>query len=195
MKRIILMVLVLLEFIITFLLKWFQDQIIDYLFLVSLFADVFILFSLVVLFIILNKKMSKNKSMYEYFIILIYILNILVILFFPFRKIKTNLEFDLYMNDRLEIINLVKQQKSIYNDNNIFVLPNEYKKVSTSGEIIIYKNNTEDTMIGFWIFRGMMSGSVLLMYSSGGEDLIMDSSIDIQQINQLDENWFYVEIK
>lgn len=195
MKKNILMVLVLLEFIITFLLKWFQDQIIDYLFLVSIFADVFILFSFIVLFIILNKNMSKNKSMFECFIILIYILNILVILFFPFRKIKTKLEFDLYMNDRLEIINLVKQQKSIYNDNNIFVLPNEYKKVSTSGKIIIYKNSSEDTMIGFWIFRGMMSGSVQIIYSSGGEDLIMNSNLDIQHIAQLAENWFYVEIK
>lgn len=195
MKKNILMVLVLLEFIITFLLKWFQDQIIDYLFLVSIFADVFILFSFIVLFIILNKKMSKNKSMFECFIILIYILNILVILFFPFRKIKTKLEFDLYMNDRLEIINLVKQQKSIYNDNNIFVLPNEYKKVSTSGKIIIYKNSSEDTMIGFWIFRGMMSGSVQIIYSSGGEDLIMNSNLDIQHIAQLAENWFYVETK
>ncbi len=139
--------------------------------------------------------MSKNKSMFECFIILIYILNILVILFFPFRKIKTKLEFDLYMNDRLEIINLVKQQKSIYNDNNIFVLPNEYKKVSTSGKIIIYKNSSEDTMIGFWIFRGMMSGSVQIIYSSGGEDLIMNSNLDIQHIAQLAENWFYVEIK
>ena len=195
MKKNILMVLVLLEFIITFLLKWFQDQIIDYLFLVSIFADVFILFSFIILFIILNKKMSKNKSMFECFIILIYILNILVILFFPFRKIKTKLEFDLYMNDRLEIINLVKQQKSIYNDNNIFVLPNEYKKVSTSGKIIIYKNSSEDTMIGFWIFRGMMSGSVQIIYSSGGEDLIMNSNLDIQHIAKLAENWFYVEIK
>ena len=195
MKKNILMVLVLLEFIITFLLKWFQDQIIDYLFLVSIFADVFILFSFIVLFIILNKNMSKNKSMFECFIILIYILNILVILFFPFRKIKTKLEFDLYMNDRLEIINLVKQQKSIYNDSNIFVLPNEYKKVSTSGKIIIYKNSSEDTMIGFWIFRGMMSGSVQIIYSSGGEDLIMNSNLDIQHIAQLAENWFYVEIK
>ncbi len=195
MKKNILMVLVLLEFIITFLLKWFQDKIIDYLFLVSIFADVFILFSFIVLFMILNKNMSKNKSMFECFIILIYILNILVILFFPFRKIKTKLEFDLYMNDRLEIINLVKQQKSIYNDNNIFVLPNEYKKVSTSGKIIIYKNSSEDTMIGFWIFRGMMSGSVQIIYSSGGEDLIMNSNFDIQHIAKLAENWFYVEIK
>lgn len=74
-------------------------------------------------------------------------------------------------------------------------LPNKYKKLSTSGQIFIYQNNEEGQVIGFWVFRGMLSGSIKVIYSTGGEDLIKNNEKGhpIIKIEKLKDNWYYVE--
>ncbi|MBQ7031423.1 MAG: hypothetical protein IJN13_03515 [Bacilli bacterium] len=73
-------------------------------------------------------------------------------------------------------------------------LPNKYKKVSTSGEVAVYQNDEDGKVVAFWIFRGMQSGSVQLIYSTGGEELIMDNETGhpIVSIDKLKDNWYYV---
>lgn len=50
-------------------------------------------------------------------------------------------------------------------------------------------------MISFWIYRGVLSGNVELIYSSGGKNLIYEikNNSEIVKIVELDENWYYVE--
>ena len=45
-------------------------------------------------------------------------------------------------------------------------LLDKYKKVSTSGEVAVYQNDENGKVIGFGIFKGMLSGSVQLVYST-----------------------------
>lgn len=56
----------------------------------------------------------------------------------------------------------------------------KYKYVSSDGEIYVYQNDENGTVIGFWILRGMLSGSVELIYSEGEENLIRENNWDIQ---------------
>ena len=48
-------------------------------------------------------------------------------------------------------------------------------------------------MIGFYIFRGLaVSGSVELVYSSGGEELIRANAHSIEELTPLKEHWYYM---
>lgn len=69
-------------------------------------------------------------------------------------------------------------------------LPDKCKKVSTSGELAVYQNDGYGKLIGFWVFRGMLSDSVQLVYSTGGEQLIISSYIEhpIISIDKLKDN-------
>ena len=71
-------------------------------------------------------------------------------------------------------------------------LPGKYNFTSSDGEIHIYQNDDEQ-VICFWVFRGMLSGSVELVYISGNESLIYDNILDIYSVDKLKEHWYLVE--
>ncbi|MBQ3263020.1 MAG: hypothetical protein IJH52_07580 [Oscillospiraceae bacterium] len=71
-------------------------------------------------------------------------------------------------------------------------LPAGYRRLSSDGEVFVYQNDKNGQVICFWVFRGMMSGSFELIYSSGGEELIRANET-VVNIEQLKENWYYVE--
>lgn len=73
-------------------------------------------------------------------------------------------------------------------------LPLYQRKLSDSGQIRVLKNDNEGTLIVFWIFRGLLSGSRKLMYSTGGEQLIRENeSHEIIEIIYIKNRWYYVE--
>lgn len=45
-------------------------------------------------------------------------------------------------------------------------LLDKYKKVTTSGEVTVYQNDENGKVIGFGIFKGMLSVFVQLVYST-----------------------------
>lgn len=53
----------------------------------------------------------------------------------------------------------------VYDLGNVELL-DKYKKVSTSREVTVYQNDENGKVIGFGIFKGMLSGSVQLVYST-----------------------------
>lgn len=112
---------------------------------------------------------------------------------FPYREIKTKVEFNKYEIQRLEIIEMIKDEKLIPDEFNNVVLPDDYKNCSVDGEAYIYQNNIEGIEISFWMFRGMQSGSVELIYSTG-EELIRknESGPQIRKIEKIQDNWYLV---
>ena len=66
---------------------------------------------------------------------------------------------------------------------------------STSGEVTVYENDNDGVLICFWIMRGVLSGSVQLMYSSGAEALIYknETGHKITYVEKLKDNWYWVE--
>ena len=69
-----------------------------------------------------------------------------------------------------------------------------YKYLSVDGEVYVYQNDEDGTQIGFWIHRGVLTGSEELMYSSNGEKLIKENETDhpIKRIKKLNKYWYYV---
>ncbi|MBR3136221.1 MAG: hypothetical protein IKG32_04300 [Clostridia bacterium] len=74
-------------------------------------------------------------------------------------------------------------------------LPWGLRRVSASGQALVLQNDERGQVVAFWIFRGMLSGSMLLVYSSGGEELIRASQEGpfITRIEQARDTWYYVE--
>ena len=113
---------------------------------------------------------------------------------FPFRESKFRLELNLYEDERLEIIKMIEDNKLKVDELGNVELPDKYKNVSTSEEVAVYQNDEDGKVIGFWVFRGMQSGSVQLIYSTGGEQLIIDNETghSIVNVDKLKDNWYYI---
>lgn len=195
MKKYRLLILSVSFFIIQFLNRWFSDQLFNKLFLLYSLLN----FTLFILFIKLSvnivNDIKKNKTADNVVALIILIVSFLLTLCFPYREIKTKVELAFFENDRNEIIKMLKDKEITPDKYGNAKLPNKYKKISTSGEVYIYQNDDNGMVIGFWIFRGMMSGSTELIYSTGGENLIRENENGhpIVSINKLKENWYYVK--
>lgn len=182
-------------FILTFFMGWNSDKIYDRIFFVPIFLDGFIiLLNLIfILFAIISRRISKSKL--TLIGIIIIIISIICRFVFPFRNVRTALELYIYEDERLYIIEKVKDNKIEIDENGNANLPKKLKKVSSDGKITVYQNNDDGQVICFWIFRGLLSGSNQLMYSTGGEKLIRENETGhpIIQIKKLKDNWYYVE--
>ena len=85
----------------------------------------------------------------------------------------------------------------------IFVFPFRKAKVNLELQlfdkarmhVIEMVKNDEEQVISFWVFRGMLSGSVQLIYSSKDENLIYDNEEghSIVSIEELKDHWYLVE--
>ena len=194
MKKYILLITSVIVMILSFLNSWFSDQMLDSLFIFALIPSLVLFVGWIICLVLSAIKIIKNKNVFNIISLIVTVLTALLILFFPFRESKVRLELNLYEEERLEIIKMIEDNKLKVDDLGNVKLPNKYKKVSTSGEVAIYQNDEDGKVVAFWIFRGMLSGSVPLVYSTGGEEIIRSSEIEhpIVSIDKLKDNWYYV---
>ena len=195
MKRYKILIISILTLFILFVKSWYSDFLLDKLFIFYIITNLLLFLLFNYCFITSLVKIVKERKLINFISIIILLCSVLLFAFFPFRKVKTNYELNNYEKTRLEIIDKIIYNELKPDDFGNVKLPKEYKKYSMSGEITIYQNNKEDQLICFWIFRGMQSGSVQLMYSTGGEELIKDNENGhpITNIEKLKDNWYYVE--
>ncbi len=195
MKKYRALIISVLLLISSFILNWYSDEIFDALWVFALGIYIILIIIFVVNFILCILDMKKNKnSVLNIISIIILITIVLTVLFFPFRYIKTKVELILYEDERNVIIEKIKNNKLNIDKFGNASLPKEYKKVSTSGEVFIYKNENNKMVVSFWVFRGMVSGSAELIYSTGGEKLIRENEKEhpIISIKKMKDNWYYV---
>ena len=195
MKKYKILIISILTLIISFVRSWYSDFLFDKLFIFYSIPNLllFVLFNYC--FITSLIKIVKERELINVISIIVLLCSVLLFFFFPFRKVKTNYELNSFEKARLEIIDKIIYNELKPDDFGNVKLPKEYKKYSMSGEVTIYQNDKEGQVICFWIFRGMQSGSVQLMYSTGGEKLIKDNENGhpIINIEKLKDNWYYVE--
>lgn len=195
MKKVVVLISTIVFFILSFLINWYSDEMFENIFIFAIIPYIF----LMIIYGILNticflKVFSKKEYFYLISLALLFI-STLLFFFLPFREIKVKYELDRYEEARLEIINMIKSEELKASDEigNV-VLPKKYKKYSSSGKVFLYQSDENGDVIGFWVFRGMLSGSVELIYSTGGERLIKDNETGhpIIKIKKLKDNWYYV---
>lgn len=197
MKKFRLLLLSILLLLISFVVAWYSDLLFDALFVLifPIFIILFICF--IVLLVESIKGLVKRKEKPCLASLAVLVLLFILITRFPFRDARVRLELNLLEEDRMKVVDMIRNDQLQPKDEigNI-ILPDEYKMLSSSGEVFQYQNDEDGQVIGFWVFRGMLSGSVELVYSSGGEELIRANEAhigSITRIEKLKNCWFYIE--
>ena len=196
MKKYRLLLLSILLLIATFVYGWFNDQLIG---AATVLIDVpfFILLvgCCIALLVGCIKRIIGQRAYIEFLSVAVLALLIVMVVFFPFRKARVRTELALLEAKRLTVVDMVRsgELKSEDGSGNV-VLPRGYKPCSASGEVYVFQNDGRGQVIAFWVFRGVLSGSVELVYSTGGEALIRanEDGHPIATVEQLKDNWYYV---
>lgn len=126
-----------------------------------------------------------------------------IYLAFLFNDGIKKLNFQVYKEKRTEIVQMVQNnQIKIRKDMELIELPEDYKKCSSGGEVVIRQNNGSYT-VGFWYTQGFLeSGFSLFAYSND------DSRTDVIQmvkeyggieyeinLSEKEKGWYYVTVK
>lgn len=171
-----------------FLYGWFGDYLFNRLFLL----DVLIFFGILIGFFVCLIWALTRKGWRSLAILSV---GALVFLLFPFREARVRTEFILYANARDRVVEMVKSGELSPDDYGNIKLPFRYGFTSSDEEVHVYNSDAEDTIMTFWVFRGMLSGSCELMYADGGEEQIKEElkPYQIERIEKLKDNWYYVK--
>lgn len=194
MKKYLLLVLAFIFLIVSFILSWYSDELLYFLFIFKVLLDILFLILLsIFLIIILKITISKEKKLVNYLTTIVLLISAIIFIL-PMRFIKAKVEFKLYKNERNEVINMVRNGELKVDEYGNAKLPDKYRKISTNGEVFVYQNDDENCVVGFWIFRGLQSGSVELIYSLNGKKNIYENETghDLTGIEEWDKNWYYV---
>ena len=181
----------------SFLFYWYTNNM-NLLLWIVLFFIIFILFIIITIKSITDLHSKKGDKILTAFISIV-ILSITIIFHFnfPYEMAKINVEWNKYKKARYEVVELAKNDKlGFIGDTKSAVLPDKLKKVSQTGEVLVYQNDGENLVVGFWVNRGMLGGSKLLIYSTGGKKLIKENEThNIENIKKINDNWYYVVTK
>lgn len=194
-KSIILIILSIIFLVASFFKSWYSDQLFNSLFLFALIPNIILMILFNVLMILSITLIVKDRLYINFISIIILLISIILFVCFPFRELKVKYEVNAYENQRLEIIELIKNEELKPDEYGNVSLPKKYKMYSVSGEVYLYQNDEDGQVIGFWVFRGMLSGSIEVIYSTGGEELIRanESGHPITKIEKLKDKWYLVE--
>lgn len=194
MKKYVSLVLSILALISNFICFWYSDELINRLFVFGVIPiGICIIILLISLMVSVNFAIRNKSKIKRYLPLLISLITVVLVFVFPFRTAKVNLELNLYEKDRLEIIEMVKNGDIVADKFGNAKLPKGYGRLSSDGEIFIYQNDGNQ-VITFWVFRGMLSGSIELIYSSTDESLIYENETGhpITSVRKLKEHWYLV---
>lgn len=193
MKKYFLVIYSVLNFAINFVCFWFSDLLFDRFFVFGLIPVLFSLILLVVLSILIIRAIQKNKDMKSYIATVVCIVTITTIVFFPFRMAKVKTELLLLEEERFEIFEMLKENKIEISNTGLAELPEGYGHMSSDGTMMVYQND-EEQVVGFWVFRGLLSGSVVLIYTSAEEELIYknETAHKITKIEKLKDHWYLI---
>ncbi len=191
MKEYRLLILSVLLLLVSFAAAWYEDHLFNHLFVYAIPIYLLLLACFIVLLVMSIWGIIKRKEYIHFFSIAVLALLVVLLVTFPFRDARVKWELNRFEADRLEIIEMIQSHQLQPDSLGNVVLPAGYKRLSSDGEAYVYQNDKNGQVICFWVFRGMMSGSHELVYSSGGEERIRANE-SIVSIEQLKDFWYYV---
>lgn len=166
MKRYGLFLLAIAAFVFNMVCFWYADVLFNRFFILGWIPTGFSLMMLIFSAAVSVVCFVRGKGRWQCMLaLLICILTVILIVFFPFRMAKVKTEMVLFEKDRMQIVERISAGSLTPDDYGNVRLPWKYRRTSSDGEVYVYQNNDEQ-VIGFWVFRGMLSGSVELIYSS-----------------------------
>lgn len=195
MKKYVLLILSVLLLLVSFAAAWYGDHLFNHLFVLAIPIDLALLICFIVLLVMSIIRIIKRKEYINFLSLAVLALLVVLIIYYPFRDARVQYELNRFEADRLEIVEMIRSHQLQPDGLGNVDLPAGYRRLSSDGEVFVYQNDKNGQVICFWVFRGMNSGSFELIYSSGGEELIRakEFTINIDNIEQLKEHWYYVE--
>lgn len=181
--------------ILCFIVFWYADLLFERYFIFGIIPILFSVLSLLASLVISIICAFRNKKIYTYYVALGFsIITFVLIFVFPFRNVRVQFEMKIYENDRLEIVEMIKNEKIHIDEFRNAKLPKKYDMISSDGSVYVYKNDIEQ-VISFWVFRGLLSGSIQVIYSSEDETLIFENENGhpVADIHKLKVHWYLVE--
>ena len=191
MKKYRLLILSVLLLLVSFAAAWYEDHLFNHLFVLVFPIHLMLLGCFIVLLVLSVRGIIKRKEYVNFFSIAVLALLVVLLVKFPFRDARVKLELNRFEADRLEIVEMIRSHQLQPDGIGNVDLPVGYRRLSSDGEAYVYQNDKNGQVICFWVFRGMMSGSHELVYSSGGEERIRANE-SIVSIEQLKDYWYYV---
>ena len=196
MKKYGLLILSILLSVMCFLLAWFYDDLASTALVFSAFWIILILLGcFVALLIACVVAIIKDRAYIQFISIGVLGLLVILLLKFPFRDTRVKYELDHYEADRLKIVDMIADGQLMPDRLGNVDLPLGFRRVSASGQVYVLQNDEQGQVVLFWVFRGMLSGSLCLVYSSGGEEMIRASKEGpyITRLEQMKDTWYYME--
>ncbi len=178
----------------SFAVHWWSDSLFDILWIFALPIYV-ILFIIFIICLVLSIKLIKAKEIKVYcFTFAIIVITVIMTFFFPYKRAKLLFEYKYLTPKRMEIVNKIRSGE-IDDSSRLIDLPKGYRMLSSDGTVYVGENDSEGTEVEFWVFRGMLSGSRIVVYSDGGEYLIRknEGGHPITKVQKLGDEWYYVE--
>lgn len=187
-----------LGFILPFLFSLFRcffDELFDT-FFIFVFLGFLILTTVYLVFLIyIIIYTLKNKKKSNYILLIILIVLFLINLFFPFRSVKYYVDYKFKLNDRMDVINYIKNNDVEISDNNLMKLPFKYRNLSSGGgEVVVYKDGNNLTIL-FFLLRGFVpTVENAFVYSDSKEagNAIKKNINYISSIKKIDNHWYYI---
>ena len=184
------------------LFKWFISELFvlftPFLILAPIGILVICTIAFVVWGIVLLIKNRKTQRMEAAIPLFLLIAVILMVIFVPFAPLKIGFEHKLYSEKRMEIVSMIQSKELFADETGRLELPSGYRYLSCDGDINIYKNDSEETIIGFWTFVALhMNPYEAVVYTSQAvapTENTLDCMI-LYEVKQLDPHWYYIRAK
>ena len=180
-----------------FILRWFADEIFEklWIFCIPIYFVLLLTYFIILIYVFI--VFLKQRKIINFVLLLIMIIGIIINIFLPFQKLKYSFNFEKYFEQRNEIINYIKHDNIILDENNETTLPFKYCKLSSECKIKVYQTS-DSLVVVFSLYRGFLSeGSKFFVYSSGKDEVknIKKSINYIFSIKEIDNHWYYVVLE
>lgn len=192
-NNIALIIIVLGLMIFNYIFLWFTKELFALTWLtlgLPLLAVMFVNFFVFMHLLTLIRK--DKKRFVNWLPLLIFVVMAFLFTIFPPTEIREFYEYKKYYDKRIEIVNMIKDGSFTVSEHKKILLPNNYKKIAEYGEVYVYLNNGQETLISFWIDSPFPDNGTELIYSSGGIALIKENINSIRKIEKRNDNWYFV---
>ena len=152
MKKAILLFLSALLCVLTFTICWFRDVWFNSFpgLIFEIVIMVLLIGSIVALLILSIIRIAKRKEFINFASIAILTTIVICVLFFPFRETRTKLDLQIHYDERMTVVEMIGKGELLpADDRGNIVLPDEYQKLSDSGEVFQHQNDEEGQVICF----------------------------------------------
>jgi len=139
---------------------------------------------------------KAQKLKYKAFIPLtINLVTFIMVFTIPFTSIMLYLDFKFNMDEREEVVEMVKSKElesNDLNDDRIIILPEEYEHLSKGGGEIIIERDRGKLKIFFYTYRGILNNFSGFAYISDDSKLkASDFNGDFKEIEKKKEHWYW----